>query len=74
MPSSKFTSYIVANLNKIDPQKRPRTRDTLKKHVESVLRDKAGANEIDSIIEEMFIKSLLTQTGNRLKYTLDSQN
>lgn len=74
MPSSNFTSYIVANLNKIDPQKRPRTRDTLKKHVESVLRDKAGANEIDSIIEEMFIKSLLTQTGNRLKYTLDSQN
>lgn len=73
-PSSKFTDYIVANLNKIDNQKRPRTRGTLKKHVESLLRDKANAGEIDSIIEEMFIKGLLTQTNNRLKYILDSQH
>jgi len=73
-PSSKFTDYIVANLNKIDNQKRPRTRGTLKKHVESLLREKANAGEIDSIIEEMFIKGLLTQMNNRLKYTLDAQN
>ena len=73
-PSSKFTDYIVANLNKIDNQKRPRTRGTLKKHVESLLRDKASTGEIDAIIEEMFIKGLLTLTNNRLKYILDTQN
>lgn len=73
-PSSKFTDYIVANLNKIDNQKRPRTRGTLKKHVESLLRDKASTGEIDAIIEEMFIKGLLTLTNNRLKYILEPQN
>ncbi|MBP6941685.1 MAG: hypothetical protein KBB65_07935, partial [Syntrophorhabdaceae bacterium] len=73
-PSSKFTDYIVANLNKIDNQKRPRTRGTLKKHVESLLRDKANTGEIDAIIEEMFIKGLLTLTNNRLKYILDAQD
>jgi len=71
-PSSSFTGYIVANLNKIDQQKRPRTRMTLKKHVESLLRDKVNTSEIDSIIEEMFIKGLLTLSGNRLKYNLES--
>lgn len=69
-PSSTFTGYIVANLSKIAPERRPRTRSTLKKHMESVLRERASANEIDSIIEEMFIKGLLTETGKRLKYNL----
>jgi hypothetical protein len=74
LPSSKFTSYVVANLNKILNPKRPRTSGTLKKHIESVLRDKVNANEIDLIIEEMFIKGLLTETNNRLKYNLDTIN
>lgn len=72
LPTSKFTSLVVSNLKKIDNLKRPRTDGTLKKHVESLLRDKASANEIDLIIEEIFIAGLLTKTGNRLKYDLDS--
>lgn len=72
LPSSNFTNYIVNNLNKIDGQKRPRTRRTLKKHIESLLREKAGANEIDAILEEMFIKGLLSEINNRLKYTFDA--
>src|SRR5665647_827611 len=54
LPTSNFTSNIVANLTKINNQKRPRTRITLKKHIESLLRDKVSSNEIDLIIEEMF--------------------
>jgi hypothetical protein len=73
LPSSKFTDYIVANLTKIDPQKRPRTRSTLKKHAESLLRERASAAELDLVIEEMFVRALLTQTGNRLKYALEAQ-
>lgn len=69
-PSSKFTGMIAANLKKISTQKRPRTRGTLKKHIESLLRDKAGSNEIEQVIEEMFIKSLVTEANNRLKYNL----
>jgi hypothetical protein len=72
LPTSKFTGLVVSNLKKIDNQKRPRTSGTLKKHIESLLRDKANTNEIDLIIEEMFIKGLLTQTGNRLKYDFDA--
>ena len=71
LPTSKFTGLVVSNLKKIDNQKRPRTSGTLKKHIESLLRDKANTNEIDLIIEEMFIKRLLTQTVNRLKYDFD---
>jgi hypothetical protein len=71
LPSSNFTKYIVNNLMKIDGQKRPRTIRTLRKHIESLLRDKAGASEIDAILEEMFIKGLLAEINNRLKYTFD---
>ena len=70
LPSSKFTSNIVSNLNKINSQKRPRTIGTLKKHIESLLREKANVNEIDQIIEEMFVKGLITESNNRLKYNL----
>ncbi|MHB8109566.1 MAG: PIN domain-containing protein [Syntrophorhabdaceae bacterium] len=72
LPSSNFTNYIVNNLNKIDGQKRPRTVRTLKKHIESLLRDKAGPSEIDAILEEMFIRGLLSEINNRLKYTFDT--
>jgi len=72
LPSSNFTKYIVNNLNKIDGQKRPRTLRTLKKHIESLLREKAGASEIDAILEEMFISGLLSEINNRLNYTFDT--
>ncbi|MEN6616179.1 MAG: PIN domain-containing protein [Syntrophorhabdus sp.] len=72
LPSSNFTNYIINNLTKIDGQKRPRTVRTLKKHIESLLRDKAGPNEIDAILEEMFIRGLLSEINNRLKYTFDA--
>jgi hypothetical protein len=72
LPSSNFTKYIVNNLNKIDGQKRPRTLRTLKKHIESLLREKAGPSEIDAVLEEMFISGLLSEINNRLKYTFDT--
>ena len=74
LPTSNFTGNIVANLHKINIQKRPRTRTTLKKHIESLLRDKVQPTEIDLIIEEMFIKGLLSLTNNRLKYNFDADN
>jgi hypothetical protein len=72
LPSSQFTEGIVTNLKKISSQKRPRTRSTLKKHIESLLREKASAGEIEQIIEEMFIKGMVTEANNRLKYNLTS--
>jgi hypothetical protein len=73
LPTSNFTGNIVANLMKINNQKRPRTRITLKKHIESLLRDKVSSSEIDLIIEEMFVRGLLTLTNNRLKYNIDPE-
>jgi hypothetical protein len=73
LPTSNFTGNIVANLMKINNPKRPRTRITLKKHIESLLREKVSSGEIDLIIEEMFVKGLLTLTNNRLKYNIDPE-
>ena len=71
LPCSKYTDYITANLRKINLLKRPRTRSTLKKHIESLLRDKVGTGEIDLIVEELFIRGLLSQSKSRLKYNFD---
>ncbi len=73
LPTSNFTNNIVANLTKINNQKRPRTRATLKKHIFSLLRDRVNPVEIDAIIEEMFIKGLMTLANNRLKYNIDPE-
>ncbi len=70
LPTSKFTNGIVANLKKIDSQKRPRAKGTLKKHIESLLRDKASASELEEILEEMFINGTISESNNRLRYKL----
>jgi hypothetical protein len=70
LPKSKFTNGIVANLKKIDSQKRPRSRGTLKKHVESLLREKASDSELEEILEEMFINGTISESNNRLRYKL----
>ena len=68
LPSSSYTQNIVNNLTKIAAQKRPRSRGTLRKHIESHLRDKTSPEEIDLVLEEMFIKGYITQSNNRLSY------
>jgi hypothetical protein len=72
LPSSPHTASIVANLKKINASQRPRARGSLKKHVESLLRDKASAKDIELVMEEMFNRGLIAQSGSRLRYTLES--
>lgn len=73
LPTSNYTNNIVANLIKINNQKRPRTRATLKKHIVSLLRDRVTPGEIEAIVEEMFIKGLMTLANSRLKYNIDPE-
>lgn len=70
LPSSPHTDAIVANLRKISVSQRPRSKGTLRKHIESLLRDKAKESDLDLVIEEMFIAGLIAQSGSRLKYNL----
>jgi hypothetical protein len=70
LPSSPHTAAIVANLRKIGVPQRPRSRGTLRKHIESLLRDKATEEDLDLVVEEMFIAGLIAQSGSRLKYNL----
>jgi hypothetical protein len=70
LPRSRFTQDVLANLGKISSKKLPRTRGTLKKHIESLLRDRANPGEIDEIIEEMFVTGRVSEANNRLRYKL----
>ena len=70
LPKSKYTHDVVNNLKKINSQQRPRTRRTLRKHIESFLRDKASSNDIEEIIEEMFVNGRISESNGRLKYRL----
>ena len=71
LPESKLTSSVIENLKKIDAKKRPRSRATLRKHIESLLKDRARANEIEEIVEELFVKEWLAEANSRLRYSID---
>ncbi len=58
----------LANLSKIDKSRRPRTRNTLGKHIERALGRKLSPKEVTSIIEELFLTGKITETAGRLNY------
>ena len=64
------TQRILDNLQKIENHKRPRTRNTLEKHITTILRGKASSDEIDSVIDNLFIRDKLSERNGRLIYQL----
>jgi len=60
----------VINLSKIPPARRPRTKISLAKHLKNTFSSRIDENDIETIIEQLFIEGKISETGNRLKYEL----
>lgn len=68
--TSAFTPEVAANLQKIDSRRLPRTRNSLRKHIESLMTGRADQAEIDLIVEELFSQEKVIETNNRLEFRL----
>ena len=64
------TERVVANLSKIEKAKRPRTRNTLEKHIVHVLRGKAKPSEAAGIMDNLFVMGRVSERNGRLTYDL----
>ncbi len=71
-PKSDYTEAVVINLSKIPPARRPRTRVSLAKHLKNTFSGRMGESDIDTIIEQLFIEGKISETGNRLRYNLET--
>jgi hypothetical protein len=61
-------SKIKDNLNKIAVIKRPKSKKSLISHIKSLL--KKSDEEIEKIIEEMFIREIIYEENGQIKYKL----
>jgi hypothetical protein len=70
-PTAESTRRVIENLTKINYNKRPRTRKTLIKHVESLLKtSKEKDRDAESIVDDLFIRELIKESSGKLKYNL----
>jgi hypothetical protein len=65
------TKAVVQNLKKIEKSKRPRTRNTLSKHVSHVLRGKLSQQEVSGVVDNLFVMGRISERNGRLLYDLD---
>jgi len=68
IPHSEYTDEVISNLKKIAAGKRPRTASSLKKHVVNNFGMKASPADIQVLIEELFVKGLISEKNNRIAY------
>ena len=61
---------VLENLNKIPKQKRPRKRTTLRKHIKSLFNNRIEDNEVDSIIDHMFIREQVSEMNHNISYNM----
>ncbi|MDR1239596.1 MAG: hypothetical protein LBK27_05750 [Treponema sp.] len=59
---------IEENLNKVEPNKRPKSKKGLVGHIKTLL--KKSDEEIEKIIEEMFIQKIIYEENGHIKYKL----
>jgi hypothetical protein len=59
---------IEENLNKVEPNKRPKSKKGLAGHIKTLL--KKTDEEIEKIIEEMFIQKIIYEENGHIKYKL----
>jgi len=64
------TEAVIQNLKKIQKPRRPRTRNTLSKHVSHVLRGKVSPEEAAGIIDNLFVMGRVSERNGRLIYDL----
>jgi len=64
------TEAVIQNLKKIQKTRRPRTRNTLAKHVSHVLRGRVSPEEAIGIIDNLFVMKRVSERNGRLIYNL----
>lgn len=69
-PKSTHTAAVVINLSKIPAPRRPRTRSSLATHLKNAFSARMGENDVETIIEQLFVEGKISESGNRLKYDL----
>jgi PIN domain len=68
-PNPNSAAKIVENLSKIQKERRPRTRKTLRQHVKSLfLQKKLNDPEIDSLVNTLFTQKNISEINNNLTY------
>ncbi|MGG6296894.1 PIN domain-containing protein [Leptolyngbya sp. AN02str] len=59
----------IENLSKIQKNKRPRTRKTLRQHIKSLLiQKKLSDQEIDTLVDTLFVQKKISEASNHLTY------
>ena len=58
----------IKNLLKIEKNKRPRKRNTLKKHISTIFNKKMADSKVDELINNFFINNLISESGGKLAY------
>lgn len=66
------TIKVLENLKKIQPNKRPRTRRTLIKHVESLFQA-AKEQDVDAeaVVDDMFMRDMIRELNNKIRYNIE---
>jgi len=67
-PSSNL-KRVLANLEKIDVARRPRTRAALTKHVGNLLPKGTDAGQVSAVVAELLSSGRIAERGNRVTYS-----
>lgn len=67
-PHSEDCAKVIENLKKVPTNKRPKSRKGLHSHIKAML--KKPDDEIEKILEEMFINKIIYEENGHLKYIL----
>ncbi len=68
--SGDLEETLILNLQKIAPNKRPRSRSSLTKHLESAFKGKIEPEELRQTIDRLFSEGLLTEENRRIRYAI----
>ena len=67
-PSEKNLTRVIELLSKVEKNKRPRKRSTLKQHISSLFQKKLDDQEIEEILDRLFIKNMVSEINDKLTY------
>jgi hypothetical protein len=67
--NADLIAKVIENLTKIQKNKRPRTRKTLRQHMKSLLaQKKLSDQELDTLVDTLFVQKKVSEVSNHLTY------
>jgi hypothetical protein len=64
-----LTAKVIKNLVRIEKDKRPRNRQTLRQHIKSLLsQKKLSEQELDMVIDNLFVQKKVSEVSDRITY------